>query len=429
MNNISLYTIGYIGFDHQEQESISAIIDLGHLALNCTWAVSDGAESDVKMINLDCEDGRKQFSDKNNRSNCTAIYVAAEPHADIKWFLRKKKDSPPSLKELAQLLNEIELLLSESPKEVVELEKSSETDGEIKPEPVIDSKVEGSIEAIKNIAVEGGVKNRQEVGVSEEKTNPVETPLKKKAVKQKSADHKSVKKPEPKKKNQQKLEDREKIEPVFSLDSLDNNSLQVETRSLTDNNYLFGLLLTSKKDKKCRAIISSGLPTLYLSPKKDSYYFAGTEDELMQLCVVDPRQFNDTVMTTTKFDHALKNEEDLMTFEGFDALIGYAVLNASQGRLLAKLSAEKPVKLVQYPDIIKVPVLKRYEEISALMHDQEEISLLGVVEKLQVNLPYVFDYFNICYLLGYLEVIKRVENEMDASSDKSRSFFTTFFKK
>ena len=170
------------------------------------------------------------------------------------------------------------------------------------------------------------------------------------------------------------------------------------------------------------------MPTLYLAPKKDSYYFAGTEAELIQLCIIEPRQLNNTAITVTKFDNVLKGEENLITFQGLDALIGYAIFNASQGRLLVGLSAEKIVELPHIPDVVKIPVLKRYEDISTLMHEQE-MSLLGVVEKLQLNLPYVFDYFNICYLLGYLKEVKPVDDESNRAKTKSHSFFTAFFKK
>jgi hypothetical protein len=481
MSNISLYTISCIGFDDQEQESISAILDLGHRALNCSWKLIDDRKSNVKIINLDNEAGSKIFSEKNNLSSCLVIWVATEEKSDFHWFLRKKKGAPPSLKELTQLLNEIELTLNESTAEAIDLVKITEPEETIQPVmleekavPVIESTPEESIELVKKVELEeeviqpeiadaeldkkidSVVKDKSEDTLDiasvltlkaevEEPTKPVQKnakpepekkgkPVEKKSpsnasqVKKENTEHNTVKKPEQKKAVQKKPQNKQKQEVTFDLDSMVDSGQQDITRMLTADNYLFGLLLKAKKDKKCRVIVSHQFPTLYLAPKKDSYYFSGTEEELIQLCLVDPQKFSCTMVTTAKFDSILKKEENLITFEGLDALIGYAVFNASQGRLLANLSAEKVVKLVQIPDAVKVPVLNRYEEISTLMHE-EEMSLISVVEKLQVNLPYVFDYFNICYSLGYLKEVKAVVSENSTSNAKQKPFFVTFFKK
>jgi hypothetical protein len=475
MSNISLYTISCIGFDDQEQESISAILDLGHRALNCSWKLIDDRKSNVKIINLDNEAGSKIFSEKNNLSSCLVIWVATEEKSDFHWFLRKKKGAPPSLKELTQLLNEIELTLNESTAEAIDLVKITEPEETIQPvmleekestpeeniervkkveleeeviqpeiadvglgkkiDPIVEDKPENTLDIASVVTLNEEVEEPKPIQKNtkpepEKKGKLVEkkSPSSASQAKKENAKHNTVKKPEQKKAVQKKPKNKQKQEVTFDLDSMVDSGQQDITRMLTADNYLFGLLLKAKKDKKCRVIVSHQFPTLYLAPKKDSYYFSGTEKELIQLCLVDPQKFSCTMVTTAKFDSILKKEENLITFEGLDALIGYAVFNASQGRLLANLSAEKVVKLVQIPDSVKVPVLNRYEEISTLMHE-EEMSLISVVEKLQVNLPYVFDYFNICYSLGYLKEVKAVVSENSTSHAKQKPFFVTFFKK
>jgi hypothetical protein len=475
MSNISLYTISCIGFDDQEQESISAILDLGHRALNCSWKLIDDRKSNVKIINLDNEAGSKILSEKNNLSSCLVIWVATEEKSDFHWFLRKKKGAPPSLKELTQLLNEIELTLNESTAEAIDLVKITEPEETIQPvmleekestpeeniervkkveleeeviqpeiadvglgkkiDPIVEDKPENTLDIASVVTLNEEVEEPKPIQKNtkpepEKKGKLVEkkSPSSASQAKKENAKHNTVKKPEQKKAVQKKPKNKQKQEVTFDLDSMVDSGQQDITRMLTADNYLFGLLLKAKNDKKCRVIVSHQFPTLYLAPKKDSYYFSGTEKELIQLCLVDPQKFSCTMVTTAKFDSILKKEENLITFEGLDALIGYAVFNASQGRLLANLSAEKVVKLVQIPDSVKVPVLNRYEEISTLMHE-EEMSLISVVEKLQVNLPYVFDYFNICYSLGYLKEVKAVVSENSTSNAKQKPFFVTFFKK
>ena len=428
MSDISIYTISCIGFDEQERESISAILGLGYMALNCSWKIVDGTECEVRIINVESEAGKALLAEKDSFPSYSAIWVATQPHSDVEFFLEKEKKSPPSLRELTQLLNKIELLLNESPKEVIERVKVIEPDVIV--EPAVEVELEESVDTVKEVKLkEKAEPIAQKNSVSKEEIKSVEArPVNQKSIKKNNTNGKKEKKTEPKKIIQSKPKDKEKIEPTVNLNYLEDSGQQVETRQLIEKNYLFGVLLGTKNDEECKIISSDTLPSLYLDPKKDSYYFSGTEEALVQLCVIDPQQLNYTGVTEAKFEAVLKGEEDLITFEGFDALIGYAIFNASQGRLLTGLSAERMVKLVQTPDSVKIPVLKRYEEISTLLYDQE-MSVLGVVEKLQINLPYVFDYFNICYLLGYLREIEEVEYEEDELSIKPRSMFTTFFKK
>lgn len=105
------YTIKYAGFEIQQQEAISAILDLADSALNNTWLIIETEDCDVLLINLDSESGQAVFiAEKGNRPAYRFI-LATEipPDNDLEqyWFLTKKPYAPPSLKELTKLLNEV----------------------------------------------------------------------------------------------------------------------------------------------------------------------------------------------------------------------------------------------------------------------------------------------------------------------------------
>lgn len=60
------------------------------------------------------------------------------------------------------------------------------------------------------------------------------------------------------------------------------------TRPLYAKNYLFGILVQARKDKACRTIKYNKLPTLYLSPSDDCYYFWGSATDLLAYCTAMP---------------------------------------------------------------------------------------------------------------------------------------------
>ena len=359
------FTIHCVGFDSQESTSFSAILDLAHSALNSLWQVSDEIDSDALIINLDAFEGRRMMSSDHNLPDYRVILVSEKHEEKINghWFLRKKKNSPPSLKDLTHLLNQIEFCLNISDESAqlhnIEIDENNE---------IITTKVERRI--------------------AQKETRPPTI-----------------------------TENKEHTLIV---------NKQISPEKLIAENYLFGLLLVAKTDKKCRVITSDGNPTLYISPKKNSYYFSGTEVELIQLCTTAQQKLQNETLPSAKLNKIIKSKNDLKAHRGLDALIGYAIFYASQGRLLEGHSAEQAIKLLKKPDVNKIPILREYQAVSESLQKQNR-SLLSLVEQLQVKIPYIFDYYNICYLLGFLECTS-IEPKNNHPK-KPSSFFNSFFKK
>lgn len=332
------YTIKYAGFDQQQRDSISAILDLADSALTSTWLVTENSDSDVAMINLDTEDGQHIFTtQQQNRPAYRIILVAENPEAEIDnyWFLAKKPYAPPSLKELTKLFNEVSVALAGAAEAAL-------TETKIEPE-----------------ATENDGEN----------TPPGKTP---------EVDSETVN-PEPSK-----------------------NTVPL-TRPLYARNYFFGILLQTKKDNDCRVIKLNKLPTLYISPTENSYYFSGSASDLLSYCTTAPQYLKETITTKVKLSKMLKSEQ-LAEAQSLDALIAFAVIEASQGRLLEGHSAEHPIKLTRLPDTSKIPLLATYKNIAEFIHNQS-CNLFQVAEALQTPLSSIFEFYNACYLLGYLTTV------------------------
>lgn len=334
---MSNYTIHCIGFEPQQQASIAAILDLAGSALNSAWNIIDHADSDTFMVHMNSHSSLKELIEQQDIPNHRIILVAEKPTESNTdhWFLAKKEFGPPSLRELSQLLNQVDARLLEA-----SMSNFSEN-----PDIQIENNVEDQVVDIE-----------------------------------------------------------EKIKKSIDLGKAKHKKLRAPTRKLTAKNYLFGMLLQAKINKNTIIIKLNNLPPLYISAQSNGCFFSGTEAELIQFCIASPRKLSNKSISDTKFSKLLKNGSNQIADQSLDALIGYAIILASQGRLLEGQSAKQIVILEQLPKNNKVPVLNEFESIATFMIQQEN-SLLNVEKKLQVPLPDIFNFYNICYFFECIKVI------------------------
>ena len=199
---------------------------------------------------------------------------------------------------------------------------------------------------------------------------------------------------------------------------------------LSANNYVFGLLLQARKEKKYRILSLDRLPLLYLSPEENAYYFSGTEQQLLQYCLATPQKVANKVLSRAKFNKALKMELSELEQRRFDSLISYAIIHVAQGQLLSGHSVRQQLKLTKVPDFNANPLLSKYQSIAEFMY-QNEVSLFDVAEKLQIPTSDVFDFYNVCYSFGYIKVLSAGLSDSDNNKNSKTMgrFLSSFFKK
>ncbi|MDD5275724.1 MAG: hypothetical protein PHR16_06550 [Methylovulum sp.] len=414
------YTIKYVGFDLSQQEAISAILDLAESALTDTWLVTDDPDSDIAMINLDASDGQQLLTAELQLRPAYRIILVAEHNGmeiDTCWFLAKKHQAPPSLRELNTLLNEIAIVLAEAAQAALTAPTSPENNGEnIEPEVLPDvaednSQPEPAInigpEALPDVA-EDNSQPEPAINIGPEALPDV-------------------------------AEDNSQPEPAINigpetLPDVDEDDSQPEpvkntvplTRPLYPRNYFFGLLLQAKKDSACRVIKRNKQTSLYLSPSENSYYFTGSAADLLAYCTASPQYLEETVVTKQRLAKILKSGKELNA-QPLDELLVYAIIEVSQGRLLEGHFPEQAFKLTQLPDVNKTPTLVNYKKIAEFMHKQPG-NLFEVAEALQIPLSTIFEFYNACYLLGYLTVETATKIESAPIEPKKTGKLSNFLK-
>ncbi|MCX7096686.1 MAG: hypothetical protein NTV43_02140 [Methylococcales bacterium] len=417
------YTFQYLGFTDQQQEAISAILDLADSALTCDWNVIDHKDSDVIMVNLDSDEGLQLYqAELLNRPIYRIIAVSEEPTKAKQdgWFLGKKTHAPPSLKELAFLLNEVAVVLLEADKRAAEqVVEDVGTPVEIEPvtEPEIAEEVESASEAENSteVAPASEVETSTEVApVSEVESSTEAAPVN--VVGEIASQPEPPAEPVANKTPEKPAENITEPEPVL-------------TRPLAADNYLFGMLLQAKQDSSRRMFKLNGLAPLYISPLENCYYFDGPEVDLLRYCTLPPQAMTATIITKARLNKAIKNHklEEL----SFDNLLVYAILKAAGGRLLEGHQSDRKVKLKQLPDSTKIPLVAKYRNIAQLLYKQPE-SLFDVAEVLQVPVSHVFDFYNICSVMGYLETTTPGKPAHSAEEQKPSAlshFLKAFFGK
>lgn len=393
------YSIKCVGFDLPQQESISAILDLADSALTSIWRVSEAEDTDVLLINLEAENALQTLATaQQNRPAYRIVLVGAVPlekDADNYWFLAKKSHAPPSLKELIKLFNQIESVLAEAALAQTALAE---------PSPLKLAATD-NLAGTPELAVIDSPAGVHEPTATD---SPAETPV-----------------PEP-----------QEIAPPFIEDSGQNaspKSALALTRPLYPRNYFFGTLLQARKDKACRALRLNRLPALYLAPTDDCYYFAGTEAELAAYCTAAPQYLEETVATKQKLAKMLKSAGPIDQ-QALDGLIVRAVIVASQGRLLEGHSPEQAISLSQVPDTDKLPLLAPYQKIAEFMR-QQPCNLFQAAESLQIPLSAIFEFYNVCFLMGYcttaanLPIATLIEPAEPKQTGALGHFLKSFFKK
>jgi len=383
------HTFKYFGFERQGQEAISAILDLADSALSSAWLVTEDDGYDVAMIAWNAENGPELLAAQTQRlPGYRIILVAENPQSELAghWFLGKKTHAPPSLKELTKLLNEISVLLAEAQAAAGQTPEESAS--------------------VPPTSAEASEKESEDTVASSDAPADTETPAL-------------------------------VTDPDAALASGEIPARpQTKTkmlRPLLAKNYFFGHLLQAQKDKACRILSFRQLPDLYLAPSDNACYFQGSDGELVEYFSARPQYLKETVVSKQKLQTVLTREQ-IVHKQPLDALIANAVLYVSEGRLPDGHSAEQTVKLAAMPDFARLPMLSPYRRIAEFAF-QKPGSLFQYAEALKTPLSSIYDFYTVCFLLGYFEATSASQQKPEAATAEAKKtaklseFLKDFFNK
>lgn len=351
------HTLHYLGFEAPQQEAIAAILDLAESALTSEWLSVDNQDCDVLFINVDSDDGAHQYQAAlHSRPLYQLVAVTEEPSKidPNAWILHKKPYAPPSLKELATLLNEVAIVLAEAEQNAASLKTDDAT---------------ASIDAPNMTDTRAPTTAEEDATIVEPEETAIATA---------------------------NLADMI-VEPIATL--VTAPTVAENHRPLTPQHYLFGLLLRSKQDQNRRLIKLSTAPALYVSAADNSYYFDGSQAELLGYMLAQPQDWTETPITKAKFNKIIKNQQ--LIAHPLDALLVAAILKAAGGRLL---EGHQPEQKIQIKPLPPLPGLEPYQAIAQLLA-QHPMSLYETAETLHLPIAHVFDFYNVCALLGHIDTV------------------------
>ncbi|NOQ15591.1 MAG: hypothetical protein GQ581_00875 [Methyloprofundus sp.] len=518
---MSRYTLAYVGFDAQQQESIAAVLYFAASALDDEWeAVAVAAESNISFINLDSENGAQLLQAQQQLKKDYCLVLVAEKideRFEHYWTLEKKAQAPLSLRKLTELLNQVAACLTEiselpaeevnkitqkflaqsqqseqvqeikveavaqdSPKEqpakvealatpkaipqqLADLDFSIEDDLElnnIEPAesdsididpinlPVVELEIETEVET----EVETQTQELSELDLlmgdlgfddtesdsmqdqqdtAEQQGDPFELDLDSVLAMTDSAKPNIKPKKEVAEFVAKVVDDLNYATVTKYQEVLPDVKIVLPTRTLLSKNYFFGILQLALKDKACRIIRLADLPLLYVVPDNKQFYFAGTDNQLMQFIVADPKQLKARTVKKLQLEKLLSRLVNLHP-QALDVLFVRAVLDVSQGRLLKGHEATRKVELKADLAKIKIEIMTEYVDIAEFMQQQSR-DLFAVAESLQVPLATIFDFYNTCFLLGYIRVLPEETQQKVLPSNKSKKplgqFLKSLFKK
>lgn len=398
---MSCYTIHCAGFDLPQRKAISAILDLAESALTDEWRIIDNADTHTVMINLDADNGQQLYTEQQNCKPYQIILVSENEQAlsNEHWFLLKKPNAPPSLRSITLLFNQISIRLAEAAANII----TADTGPDTETSPAIALEQKQTLNADEEV----GTTNNEEPDFENSRTEG------------------------------------EVIDVEFVPDeSFSNTEAELATPDPANNakniklharNFLFGIVLQAAKDKSCRIVQLNRYPPIYLAPEDNVYYFAGSNEEMLSYCTTAQRIIKSKSISKTKLSNLI-DAELKTSARSLTVLSIYALIQASQGRLLEGHNAERPVRLTAMPDVKEIPLLGLYNDIAAFMSNRES-DLFDVSEALQIPLAKVFEFYNACFILGYID-LPTIETESEAVGAKSvevqnkkslKRFFSAFF--
>lgn len=399
---MSHYTIQCAGFDQPQQDAMSAVLDLAESALTDQWRILDSEDTSTVMINLDADNGQQICADQLQKRQPYQIILITEDQQALSndhWFLLKKPDATPSLRSITQLLNQVSVRLAEEAEKTISA--GAEASSTIQPDLPLNA-----VADLQSVLTD----------INEPDLDKDSLPKKNYTIDNWPELYELI--------NESDTE--------FALPASANNAKNIK---LNTRNFLYGLLLQAEKDKSCRIVQLNRLPPLYIEPEINAYYFAGTSEEMLAYCTVQRRLLKSKIISKSKL-FKLMGVEINPSARSLTELTIYAVIQASQGRLLDGHSAERPITLVASPNAKEIPLLGQYREIAEFMRNWEG-DLYGVSEALQIPLAKVFEFYNACFVLGYItlpahttdsEAVSVKTVEVKSKRGLGR-FFSTFFQK
>lgn len=173
-----------------------------------------------------------------------------------------------------------------------------------------------------------------------------------------------------------------------------------EDRTFTPQQYLLGLVQTTIREGLTRKYSLSGCADIVVLPEKNLYYSSAKLENLKAIFEAPADKIKVSLIDLKKLDNIM----DQLTTRSkpLDDLLWSAALYGSKGRLLTGVNLEEIIRLKYWPDIAHLPNYAQNLPIAAFLNGNAT-DLNTVAEQTETPLPVVYNFYNACETLGFLE--------------------------
>lgn len=192
-----------------------------------------------------------------------------------------------------------------------------------------------------------------------------------------------------------------------------------EEKTFTPQRYFLGLIQATIKEGLPRkySLSGSGCADIVVLPEKNLYYSSAKLEELTAIFEASADKIKISLINLKKLDNIM--DQLMAKSRPMDDLLWCAAFAGSKGRLLTTANADEIIQLKYWPDIAHLPNSAQNLPIAAFLNGNAA-HLNTVTEHTQIPLPAIYNFYNACETLGYLDkgVPARIQDKPAHTPDK-----------
>jgi len=164
--------------------------------------------------------------------------------------------------------------------------------------------------------------------------------------------------------------------------------------------HLVDVIQASIARGEAMACSAAGYSTIYLSPSENAVYALEDVQNLASICQLDIGDIKVSSLSAQELQAALSSENRLKR-RPLNEFHWFALLTASNGRLLAGRDEHEPVYLREWPGYVRLPFYTLYLDIASHMSGGFR-NLHEIARHSAAPIQNVIDFHNACEMLGLI---------------------------
>ncbi len=190
-----------------------------------------------------------------------------------------------------------------------------------------------------------------------------------------------------------------------------------EDPTFSPKQYLLGHIQATMREGLPRKYSLSGCADIVVLPEKKLYYSSTKLENLKAILQAPADKIKVSLIDLKKLDNIM--DQLLAKSRPIDDLLWCAALFGSKGRLLSSANPDEIIRLKYWPDIAHLPDYAQNLPVSAFLNGNSA-NLQTIAEQTKTPLPVVYNFYNACETLGFLEkgIPEHIQDKPEQTPDK-----------